>query len=222
MAARLIPLIAAVLIASAGCGSERGRADPTTARALPAAAKGVIRMVAVGDSAGGAKAAEVARLVRREHPDRFLYLGDVYPNGSAFAAYARAYGGLKPITAPTPGNHDWGPGYRKYWHGKPEWYSVSAGSWQIISLNSETNRRRAQLAYLRKLLRARGTCRIAIWHRPRYSGGVHGDNPDMDPYWRALQGHARLVINGHDHDMQRFAPRAGLTELISGAGGESR
>jgi hypothetical protein len=68
----------------------------------------------------------------------------------------------------------------------------------VIELNSETSRRSGQLAYLQTLLRARGTCRLAFWHRPRFSAGLHGDSRDMDPYRRALQGHARLVVSGHD------------------------
>ena len=254
MASRLIPLLAALTIAAAGCGgshaeSGEARADtPTgagasaantdstarsTARATSRTApvrnpfvtsvrKPAARLWAVGDSAGGDEATAVADLVKRGKPDRFVYLGDVYPDGSAFDAYARVYGSLWSITAPTPGNHDWGPGYRRYWGGHPpEWYSFSAAGWRIISLNSETSRHGAQLDYLHALLRGRGNCRIAFWHRPRWSGGLHGDNADMDPYWRALAGHARIVLGGHDHDMQRFAPRDGLTEFVSGAGGKS-
>jgi hypothetical protein len=50
---------------------------------------------------------------------------------------------------------------------------------------------------------------------------MHGDQRDMDPYWQALEGHARLVISGHDHDMQRFAPVQDLIQLVAGAGGMS-
>ena len=39
------------------------------------------------------------------------------------------------------------------------------------------------------------------------------------PLWNALEGHARIVLNGHEHDMQRFRPRAGITEFVSGSGG---
>jgi hypothetical protein len=28
-------------------------------------------------------------------------------------------------------------------------------------------------------------------------------------------------VNGHEHDMQRFRPRHGITEFVSGAGGHS-
>jgi len=55
-------------------------------------------------------------------------------------------------------------------------------------------------------------------HRPRLSAGKHGDE-DMAPLWDALRGHAVLVVNGHDHNVQRFAPTNGITQIIAGAGG---
>jgi hypothetical protein len=41
----------------------------------------------------------------------------------------------------------------------------------------------------------------------------------MAPVWDALRGHARIVLTGHDHDMQRYLPIDGITEFVSGAGG---
>jgi hypothetical protein len=59
-----------------------------------------------------------------------------------------------------------------------------------------------------------------FWHRPRFSAGtVHGDAPDVTPLWNAIRGHARLVLNGHDHVMLRYRPRDGLTEYVAGSGG---
>jgi len=189
---------------------------------------------AVGDGADGDREARrVARLIERDRPDRFLYLGDVYPEGTAekFAEnYDTVYGGLAERTAPTPGNHEWfnhAEGYDPYWkkkHGrKPHpYYSFRTGGWQIISLNSEAEHgsQSPQAAWLRSQVRGGGTCRLAFWHRPRYSAGErHGDQPDVQPFWDALKGRAAVVVNGHEHDMQRFAPRDGITELVSGAGG---
>jgi hypothetical protein len=65
-----------------------------------------------------------------------------------------------------------------------------------------------------------GTCRVAFWHRPRFSAdSVHGDAPDIAPLWNAVRGHARLVLNGHGHALMRYRRRAGLTEYVAGAGG---
>ena len=189
---------------------------------------------AVGDGANGsAPSKAVAAMVARDDPARFLYLGDVYPAGSAAAfrrAYDPVYGRLARRTAPTPGNHDWGlraQGYFPYWKRKlgrsvPSWYTFTLGGWQILSLNSEAPHGPGspQLAWLHRQLAAPGTCRLAFWHRPHYSAGtVHGDAPDTAPLWDALQGHATLVLNGHEHDLQRFAPRDGMVEIVAGAGG---
>jgi hypothetical protein len=223
---RLIVVFTALLVGGALLAGVLTGAAPAQPGAL---------VWAVGDGDGGANAAALVRRIRRSHPQRFLYLGDVYPNGSArdFARdYAPTYGRLASLTAPTPGNHDWGlarSGYFPYWGGvkgtAPSYYTFRAGGWQILSLNSETahGARSAQLRWLRARLRGRGTCRLAFWHRPRFSAGtVHGNQRDVAPFWRALRGHARIVLNGHDHDSQRLRPNDGITEFVAGAGGHGR
>ena len=188
---------------------------------------------AVGDGAdGGRDAKAVARRIAAGRPDRLLYLGDVYPDGdrSAYARhYAPVYGSLARRTAPTPGNHEWPQhpeGYDRYWRTvtgapTPPWYALRLGGWQLLSLNSEAPHGPGseQLRWLRRRLRAPGTCRVAFWHRPRFSAGRHGDQEDIAPLWNALRGHAALVLSGHDHDLQRLRPIDGLVELIAGAGG---
>jgi acid phosphatase type 7 len=189
---------------------------------------------AVGDGAdGGPDAAAVARLITRSKPDRLVYLGDVYENGTAgeFARnYDPLYGRLAKRTAPTPGNHDWPEhpqGYDPYWQRKygrvvQHYYSFAAGGWRLISLDSEMahDSGSPQVRWLRSEVKGSGTCRLAFWHRPRYSAGdQHGDQPDVQPFWDALKGRAAIVVNGHEHDMQRFKLRNGITEFVSGAGG---
>ncbi|MEA2129517.1 MAG: hypothetical protein QOJ85_2408, partial [Solirubrobacteraceae bacterium] len=139
---------------------------------------------------------------------------------------------LDPRTAPTPGNHEWpqrGVGYEPYWRkvfGKtpPAYYSFTIGGWQLLSLNSQAphGRGSAQVRWLARQVARPGTCRLAFWHRPRYSIGHHGDQPDVAPLWAALRGHAVLVVSGHDHNMQRFRPVGGITQVVSGAGGHGR
>lgn len=191
---------------------------------------------AVGDGADGSESSiEVAELIERGDPDRFLYLGDVYENGTAedySERYEPVYGRFSAITAPTAGNHEWGnreQGYFPYWRQAsgvriPRWYAFKVAGWQIISLNSEDEHERGspQVDWLRRQLRrsrAVGSCRIAFWHRPRYSAGRGGDQVDVEPFWRALSGRARLVLNGHNHDMQRHLRRRGIVELVAGSGG---
>jgi hypothetical protein len=141
------------------------------------------------------------------------------------------YGRLATRTAPTPGNHEWPnhlQGYDRYWRTvtdqlTPPWYAFRLGDWQLISLNSEAphGASSAQLRWLRRRLRTPGSCRLAFWHRPRYSAGSHGDQTDTQPFWDALRGHAVVVLGGHDHDLQRMRPRNGITQLVAGAGGHS-
>ena len=227
----------AVLIALAGslaglavlaCGATGGGGP---AAAAPAARP--VTVWAVGDADDDADSRRLAALVRRQRPDRFLYLGDVYATGTAAefrSHYDPLYGPLARRTVPTPGNHEWpnrDTGYRPYWAAKtgravPDWRRVSLGAgWEVLSLNSQAPHGPGseQLRWLATATRRPGTCRIAIWHRPRFSTGWHGDQTDMDPVWAALRGHARLVLSGHDHDLQRFVDRDGLRQVVSGAGG---
>ena len=194
------------------------------------------RVWAVGDGAdGGSASMQVAGLIEKGRPDRVLYLGDVYEEGSADEFernYRPAYSRFNKITFPTPGNHDWpnhDAGYDPYWEtANPEvptnrhYYRFKAGGWEFISLNSESGveARSPQMKWLKAQLRGkRGNCRIAFWHRPFLNAGKHGDQRDTGVLWRAVKGRAAIVLNGHDHNFQHFKPRDGIVELISGAGG---
>jgi hypothetical protein len=225
-------LVAAGLVVTAlAAGASAAPSAPGRFPSPPAGAPSTIW--AVGDGAAGTSAARgVASMVAAAHPAAFLYLGDVYEFGTAgeFAHnYDPVYGAMRSITLPTPGNHDWSNhavGYDPYWSAvtggrPPSYYAVSVGGWRLISLNSEEDHGpgSAQSLWLARQLRAPGTCRLAFWHRPRFSAGLHGDQPDIAPFWRALRGHAAMVLNGHDHDMQLMRPKAGITELVAGAGG---
>jgi hypothetical protein len=191
---------------------------------------------AVGDAAdGGAAEATVAKMVGSRRIDRFLYLGDVYETGTAgeFASnYRPQLGRFDRIAAPTIGNHEWpnvATGYVPYWtaaRGKPPplWYAFAVSGWQLISLNSnEPNASSTeQLGWLRRTVERSpryGSCRIAFMHHPIYSAGLHGDTSDLQPIFHELEGHATIVLAGHDHDMQRLHPVGGITQIVDGAGG---
>lgn len=189
---------------------------------------------AVGDGADDSDEARVmASVIIGDQPDRFLYLGDVYPEGTAedFAVgYEPIYGPLKAITWPTPGNHEWinrRTGYYPYWRPRvtKPYYRVKIAGWEVFSLNSETrtDKRSPQVKWLKKQLdRTTGTCRLAFWHRPRYSPGTnHGDDPDMAGLWNALKRRTRLVLNAHDHIMARLKRRDGISAYIAGTGGDT-
>ena len=125
---------------------------------------------AVGDAAtpnDGAR--RLAAYIRAQRPYRFLYLGDVYEDGTAREFrlhYDPLYGSLARITDPTIGNHEWEnrfSGYYPYWRAKKDagsrWSSTSIAGWQILSLNSMADHRRErsrQLRWLRKQIRDAG------------------------------------------------------------------
>jgi Calcineurin-like phosphoesterase len=225
--------ILALALAVAAAVAPQGLGTP--ARGSPQSERAVVW--AVGDAAAPLPAARrVAAAIRNARPDRFLYLGDVYEYGTATEFrrnYDPLYGSLAGITEPTPGNHEWGnrsSGYYPYWRAKkgrmqPPWSSVQTAGWELLNLNSQAAHGPGspQLRWLEGALAAGGDCRIAFWHRPRFSAGlVHGDAPDIAPLWNALRGRARAVLSGHEHDLQRLRPRGGLTQYVAGAGGRSR
>lgn len=208
---------------------ETGALRPPDGEWIPSVPGERAEVWAVGDS-DPPRAASVARLMRRADPDRILYLGDVYPRGSRddFRRWAKPFGALVERMAPTPGNHDWPEareGYEPFWRGvtgetPPTYYSFNAGGWEILGVNGEHSEQRAVENWLEDRVRPGGNCRIAFWHRPRFTAGRHkGGDPRAKEYWEVLQGRARIILNGHDHNMQRMRERNGIVEFISGAGG---
>lgn len=195
---------------------------------------------AVGDGADGSAGSKAAA-AQISNADRFIYLGDVYENGTASEMsghYDTVYGAsssnnLKPVTYPVIGNHEAGNinssgGYNDYWAARlnRQRYYVEPlyNGWTIIHVNSEESHGSgsAQVTWLQQQLASDdGTMKIVCHHRARYSAGKHGDQTDMDPVYSAMQGHALIALCGHDHDYQRFAPVRGITQLIVGSGGHS-
>jgi hypothetical protein len=150
-----------------------------------------------------------------------LTLGDhTYPHGTAreFAdCYGPTWGRFKDRTWPAPGNHEYytpkAAPYFAYFgeraaHG---WYSLDLGGWHVISLDSSLAPAAhvAQMAWLRADLASHpARCTLAFWHEPLYSSGGHGSIPKMRQAWRLLmEAGAELVLSGHDHDYERFAPQ---------------
>ena len=204
--------------------------------------------VASCDSDGDERtAALVARI-----PGTVAVLGDsVYELGTAeeFArCYAPTWGRFRSRTRPAVGNHEYGTagaaGYFGYFgrragHHARGWYAYRLGSWRVIVLNSNCLRvggcgaGSGQLVWLRAELRAHpSACTLAYWHHPRFSSGLHGNDLTVAPLWSALSAAgADVVLTGHDHHYERFAPLApsgrvdrahGMREFVVGTGGRSR
>ena len=190
---------------------------------------------------GAALTAELIAGELKDKPDAaVLSLGDhTYPVGLAAEfrdCYAPTWGRFKQRTYPTPGNHEYygskaASGYFDYF-GRPDYYSFQLGSWHVISLNSHlpAARRGEQLAWLKDdLARHPARCTLAYWHAPLYSSGGHRAPNTMQPAWQALHdAGAELVLSGHDHDYERFAPQdangnvdeaRGLRQFVIGTGG---
>jgi len=72
-------------------------------------------------------------------------------------------------------------------------------------------------------------CTMAVWHRPPFSSGSHGDQSKVRPLYRSLYRHGvEILVNGHDHDYERMAParpdgkvdgRFGVRQFVVGTGG---
>jgi len=165
------------------------------------------------------------------------------------------WGRFKKRVHPTPGNHEYAlgdttaAGYFGYFGiaaGQQPIgnYSYDLGGWHIIVLNSNFLESQAlgralnvntQLAWLSADLAAHpATCTLAMWHHPHFSSGTtHGDKPletqPTKPFWDMLYAHgAELILSGHEHNYERFAPQTpdgvadptnGIRQFVAGTGG---
>jgi hypothetical protein len=210
-------------------------------------------LVGAGDIAnceisGGLGAIATARVLD-QIPGTVFTVGDhAYPSGTAAQfhdCYEPSWGRHKGRTRPAPGNHEYltsdAKPYFDYFgeNAGPErrgYYSYSLGAWHIVSLNSyiPAGGHSPQIEWLRKdLADNRTACTLAYWHIPVFSSGPHGvevqNSTHMLEAWRVLyEFGADVVINGHDHDYERFAPQnpkgkadpeKGIREFVVGTGG---
>lgn len=197
------------------------------------------------DTDAAKTAALIATGLASDKDSAVLMLGDAtYPVGrmEEFTnCYEPTWGKFKARTYPAPGNHEYytpgAIGYYAYFGeaARPEgrrYYSVELGKWHVISLNSNltSDEHKAQLAWLNADLDQHKTlCTLAFWHHPAYSSGGHGNNENMIDAWRILHAaKADVVLAGHDHDYERFAPQdgegqrddaGGIREFVVGTGG---
>ncbi len=192
-----------------------------------------------------------AALLSTYKPAAILALGDLqYEDGDLLKfkdSYDRSWGRFKQITRPAVGNHEYGvagaSGYFAYFgplagDRHKGYYSYEIGSWHLIALNSNCGHVEGcgegspQERWLRADLAAHaGACILAYWHHPRFSSGWHSSDRAYRAFWEALyQAGAALVLDGHDHDYERFArqdpdgrpdPTRGIREFVVGTGGRS-
>ena len=214
-----------------------------------------VSIIAVGDiaqcnglPAADSDAAKTAVLIDSLAPlTPLLLLGDLaYVAGTPAEyqnCYDPTYGRFKARSYPAPGNHDYGVAgadtYYSYFGSRagPDrrgYYSVDIGSWHVISLNSNIDMTvgSPQEIWLRADLAANRNkkCTLAYWHHPRFSSSsVHGNDPRSTDVWRTLyEFNADVVLVGHDHTYERFAPQdpdanadpiKGIRQFVIGTGG---
>jgi acid phosphatase type 7 len=166
-----------------------------------------------------------------EYPDATIApLGDLaYPHGSDGdfeRCFASSWGRYVDRMRPATGNHDHSTkdarGYADYFgaRGGPfdrYYYSYDLGDWHVAVLNSDCWRIGGcdaddpQIRWLRDDLRRHpARCTLAYWHRPPFSSGRYGDPEDtarVRPLWTAaVQAGVDVVLTGHEHSYERFAP----------------
>jgi hypothetical protein len=191
-----------------------------------------------------------ADLVESINPSVVLTLGDnQYPSGllsDYLTGYDPTWGSFLSRTFPAPGNHEYNSsstaaGYFDYFGSRaPDaYYSYNVGAWHLISLNSNCSRiggcgsGSAEYNWLEADLAAHPTtCTLAYWHHPSWSSGTkHGGTNATSQLWTLLyDAGAELVLSGHEHNYERFAPQDpsgsldeanGVVQIVAGTGGKS-
>jgi hypothetical protein len=232
--------------------SSSTKSTPATKNA--AVGESVAVLVGAGDiaSCDDLSGAQATAKLLDNIPGTVFAVGDLaYPDGSDEQfekCYGPTWGRFKDRTRPAPGNHEYhsdgASGYVRYFGaaaGDPKkgYYSYDLSDWHIVVLNSECGEvggcgnGSAQEKWLRQDLKDHpDQCTLAYWHKPLFSSGAkHGNDPEIKPLWDALYAaNVALVINGHDHDYERFAPQdpagkpdplRGIREFVVGTGGKS-
>jgi acid phosphatase type 7 len=229
-----------------------GNIDPTpatrtfTPRGGGGGTEGSTHLVGAGDiaSQGDADVATGDLIDARPEAIVFTAGDNAYPMGSLSNytnKYEPAWGPFKARTRPSPGNHEYmtsgASGYKTYFSGVPEvstnptYYAYNLGAWRIYSLDSNLTgaAMNTQLNWLSDdLASTNTTCELAYWHHPVASSGQHGPTTLGRQLFAELDSAgADLVLNGHDHNYERFEkinssgqPSAnGIVEIVIGTGG---
>ncbi|MGB0387624.1 MAG: DUF7594 domain-containing protein [Ardenticatenaceae bacterium] len=203
-------------------------------------------LAATGDGASGrAGATAVTDLIVNRDPDMFLYLGDVYQDGTYaeffnwYGTQERFFGQFRDITNPVLGDHEYNSqmaqGYLFYWDNPPDFYSFDSAGWHVIVLNSnsmfdEFEPGTPQYDWLEQDLNDNTShCTLVASHNPRYSVGPKGGVSRLEDMWGLMvQEGVDVVLSGDDHSYQRWEALdengdpdpQGVTQFVAGAGGQ--
>ena len=236
-------LLSALLFAQCGGSAPPGPTPPGGGGGTPPPT-GPVTVLAAGDIGECGFGAPQTGLLLDRLEGTILALGDLaYFQGTAANfrdCYDPFWGRHRDRTRPVPGNHEYeSPGASPYYDyfgslAGPRglgYYAFTAGSWRIIALNSELpmTPASAQQQWLRgELDNNRFSCTLAYWHRPLFSSGPNPPALDARDLWRTLSDSGvDLILNGHDHLYERFAPQdvdgkassVGIRQFTAGTGG---
>jgi hypothetical protein len=209
-------------------------------------------LLAVGDIAScTSQGDEATAALIHNLAGTIITLGDnAYESGTIDEynqCYDPSWGVYKADTHPAVGNHDYltpgAQGYFEYFGaaaGDPQkgYYSYDIGAWHIIVLNANCvevggcNLNSPQVKWLQSDLTSHPSlCTLAYWHQPLFSSGEIGSSLQVKTFWQVLyQAGVDLVLNGHEHDYERFAPQdptgvpdplQGIREFVVGTGGKN-
>jgi len=200
-------------------------------------------------------AAATAKLIENT-PGAVFALGDLVYDAGNLAQFQNCYGAtwgkFKARTHPALGNHEYvapaAKAYFAYWGaqagpGSRGYYSYDLGAWHIVVLNTNCDSAGVggcaagspQEVWLRQdLSEHASSCILAYGHHALFSSGIskaHAVHPELKPFWQDLYAaHADLVLAGHEHSYERFAPQDpdgrsdpqhGIREIVIGTGGRS-
>lgn len=240
-------LIAYLVTLDGGAAESRKKPNPQ-----PAPSSGPV-LVGAGDIASGANQYDeaTAKLLDGISGTVFTTGDNAYASGTSAEFsnyYAPTWGRQKARTKPSVGNHEYSTagasGYFNYFGSaagaaSKGYYSYNLGAWHIVVLNSMCEHvggcgaTSPMVSWLKQDLSANSTtCTLSYWHNPVFSSGSeHGNDPKMKPSWEVLYAAgAEVIVNGHDHDYERFAPQSpratldnarGIREFVVGTGGRS-
>ncbi len=245
LATEVIVATIAILIA-AGCGPEK---------TPPPEVAGPPVVVAAGDIAScGTESDDATAELVGGLEGTVLTLGDnTYPDGSAEnydECYEPTWGQFKERTRPAPGNHEYeteeASAYFDYFGkaaGDPDkgYYSYDLGSWHVVALNSNCGEGELRCGpgspqgrWLKEDLAANDeeACTLAYFHHPLFASGSYRPGiARVGRLWETLYAAGvDVVLNGHDHNYQRFAPQdpwgranpeGGIRQFVVGTGGRS-
>jgi 3',5'-cyclic AMP phosphodiesterase CpdA len=243
---RVTSLAAFLLAVSCGGDAPPIPSEPSPPGSSPLRAGADAVLVGAGDIAVcGSNASETTASLIDAIGGTVITLGDNTLFSGAAAefrdCFGPSWGRHRFRMRPSPGNHEYETSgalpYFQYFGssaGPPGlgYYSYDAGSWHVISLNSNVPADAAspQVRWLQEDLESsRAPCTLAYWHHPLFSSGQNGNNTYMRDVWRVLYASdVDVVVNGHDHSYERFAPidadgrpdsRRGIREFVVGTGG---